>query len=248
MLIEKFDIRYVKSPLLGSSELISHAFMCRPTEDIGKLDQVRSFKRSWDMKAEEVALVDQVHGSEIVRIKSASKAVKKFSSVKADAIITDVRGLPIGICTADCVPILLFDDMTMTIGAVHAGWRGTSLGIVEKTIDKMIRDFGTDPKNLKASIGPHIGPCCYTVGDEVYNTFKSRSKLLGFTKNDEGKFVLNLAAANRHQLIRRGVPQNRIDIIEYCTSCRTDLFYSYRKEGEGTGRNLNFILLKKLTD
>jgi polyphenol oxidase len=179
-----------------------------------------------------------------------------------DGLITDTPGLLLGIQTADCLPIILVDPKRRAVGVFHAGWRGTVKRIVEKGVGKMRFCFGSRPHDLKAAIGPGIHGCCYTVGEEVRENFESqfayaaklfrevresdpvREKypLLFLTARAPGhselpkKIFLDLVEANRRQLIAAGVPAKNIEASPLCTSCRTDLLFSYRAEKGQTGR------------
>ncbi len=147
-----------------------------------------------------------------------------------DALITQTPGLALSIRTADCFPILLADPRAGVVAAIHAGWRGTAAGIVQETVRRMRAQFGTDAADLFAAIGPGIGACCYEVGDEVARRFGLR-----------GKGKIDLAEANRAQLIECGVKAGRIKSIGRCTFCEPGIFFSYRREGEKAGRMVSFI-------
>lgn len=139
---------------------------------------------------------------------------------------------------ADCTP-LIFYDKKLHIGAVtHAGWRGTAAKIGVKTIEKMGVNFGTNPQDIIALIGPAIGLCCYEVSEEV------RDKLIETVNNKTGLYKnrnVDLKGINAQQLQEIGVKQ--IDICPYCTSCNNDLFYSYRKENGTTERHYAILKL-----
>ena len=161
--------------------------------------------------------------------------------------------------TADCVPILLADPVKKIIGVVHAGWRGAAKGIVQKTVETMVKQFGSDGKALLAAIGPSIGSCCYKVDEAVAKEFGGNEYLIllypplkkGESKGDLAKggrgdveWGLDLKRANFIQLLNMGILEKNISVENLCTSCRNDLFFSYRKDGKITGRQLNFIMMK----
>jgi YfiH family protein len=147
-----------------------------------------------------------------------------------DALLTNRPGLRLSVRTADCYPILLADSRNRAVAAVHAGWRGAADEIVAKTIAKMRTQFGTSPPDIVAAIGPGIGVCCYQVGAEV-------AQLFGV----EGAGRVDLAAANRCQLIDAGVEDRHIDVLGGCTSCDAARFYSFRREKEEAGRMISYI-------
>lgn len=178
-------------------------------------------------KQNEMASLTQIHSTQALR------AVGLGNAGEGDALITNMSGVPISIRTADCLPILLADPEHFAIGAVHAGWRGTAGEIVCRTLDTMRSEFGTAPERLVAAIGPGIGLCCYEVGKEVAQRF-------GFTQATH----LDLAAINRGQLVSAGVPASQIDTLGRCTKCESDLFHSYRRDGERAGRMISYIVRK----
>ena len=176
----------------------------------------------------------------------------------ADALITRQPGVLLVVQTADCVPILLADTRTRAVAAIHSGWRGTLRRIAEKTLGRMRIEFGTRPEHVIAAIGPAIGRCCYEVGSDVAREFHSQFSearewfdgpfdSLAAGENDPNwlpwltmmppghqppapTVQLDLLAANRAILIGAGVPPQQIFSSDFCTACRTDLFFSYRRE------------------
>ncbi len=188
--------------------------------------------------------------------------VEPDEPLTGDGLITATPGLLLGIQTADCLPIVLVDSKRRAVGVFHAGWRGTVKRIVEKGVGEMHRWFGTRPEDMKAAIGPGVGGCCYEVGEEVRTRFESQfsyaAKLFREVKDSDPvrekypllflsarapghgelppKIFLDLAEANRRQLLSVGVPANSIEASPVCTNCRTDLLFSYRAEKGKTGR------------
>jgi polyphenol oxidase len=177
----------------------------------------------------QMASLTQIH-SALVR-----NALEPGCAGEADALVTDRPGVTLSIRTADCFPILLADPEHRAIAAIHAGWRGTAEEIVCRTIDTMRSDFGTSPERISAAIGPGIGKCCYEVGEDVAR----RLGIEGFGLDAAGH--IDLAAINREQLIRAGVPPSHIDTLGRCTFCDPALFHSYRRDREQAGRMISFI-------
>lgn len=202
--------------------------------------------RAFDISLEALVTVRQVHGNDILVIDERNEDYSHFLSVESDAIITSQKGVMIGICVADCAPILLLDQEKQVIAAVHAGWQGTAAKLVTKTVAGMKSIFECDPRNLQAVIGPCIGKCCYEVDTPVKQAFS----LSGIPWNSfaeetsEGKWRLDLAAANRDLLLVAGVPAEAIQVSDMCVSCHRELFFSYRRDGGETGRQMGFIMLK----
>ena len=208
----------------------------------------------------------QIHSDLIHHISEVPKN-KDNAALAGDGMLTSVPGILLGILTADCLPVILVDAKRRAVGVFHAGWRGTVKRIVEKGVGEMHRWFGTDPGDLKAAIGPGIRGCCYEVGPEVRSAFEAQfsygSSLFRETKERNEvhekyplffltarapghsalpkKIFLDLAEANRRQLIHAGVPAKNISDIGLCTSCRKDLFFSHRAEKGVTGRMMAVV-------
>ncbi|MBI5598104.1 MAG: peptidoglycan editing factor PgeF [Deltaproteobacteria bacterium] len=191
-----------------------------------------------------LATVRQVHGDNVVTVESSG--ARDYTSVEADAIITAVQGAAVGVLTADCLPILIFDPGKRAAAAVHAGWRGTVRRVAERAVCTMIEKFGSDAGGLRASLGPSIGPCCYVVGKDVTDEFK---KAFG---RDAERYVkaegrdsarVDIRGANMLLLKEAGLREENIGVENICTSCRNDVFFSYRKDGKDTGRQLSFIMV-----
>ena len=201
--------------------------------------------------------VRQIH-SDIIRCVDAVPA----EPLSGDGLITATPGLLLAIQTADCLPVILVDTKRHVVGVFHAGWRGTVSRIVEKGVGEMHRCYSTNPRDLKAAIGPGIQGCCYEVGEEVRIKFESQFEygaslfrevkdsdpvrekypLLFLTARAPGhselpkKIFLDLVAANRQQLLAAGVPKKSIETSPLCTNCHPDLVFSYRAEKGKTGR------------
>lgn len=157
---------------------------------------------------------------------------------EGDALVTDDRGLSVGIRTADCVAILLLDELRRAVAAVHAGWRGTVAHIARRTVEKLGQDFGTLPAHVFAALGPCIRECCYEVGQEVADQFKP---LFPEWTAAPGKRHIDLPEANRRILIGAGVSDSRIFDSGLCTACLSEQFYSFRREPANPGRMLSSI-------
>lgn len=181
-------------------------------------------------------MVTQVHGHEIVEVKDEGAGVAHRS---ADALITNCSHLPIAVQVADCTPIFLYDPVGPALAAIHAGWRGTSQKIVEMAIGRLQARYQSEPSNLKAVIGPHIGACCYEVDEPVQRVFAEADLLFALepSKNKEARWQLDLGAANEHILLARGVQPENVTNANLCTSCDAR-FFSHRRDGFPTGRML----------
>ena len=193
---------------------------------------------------------EQLHGSSVAVIRSGDRgkgAVIETDAVRgADAMITNEPDLPLAILVADCVAISLYDSRKNAIGIVHAGWKGTLARIVEKAVAAMNREYDTKPGDVVAGLSPAIGPCHYPVGEEVAGEFRvsfGASAAAIVRPDPEGGDSLDLWEANLLQLIGAGVPRENIEASRMCTACRTELFYSYRRDGVRTGRFAGIIRL-----
>jgi YfiH family protein len=178
----------------------------------------------------------QVHGADIRvvhELEEARPAENQLGdTIYCDAIVSDTPGVLAGVKTADCVPILLGDTKTGAFAAVHAGWRGTLATIVQIAVGRLVSEFGVHPANLRVAIGAAAGPCCYEVGQDVIDAFTNKFEYGTelFRPTRPGHAFVDLLAANQLQLMSAGVKRERIHSAPICTMCRTDLFFSYRKE------------------
>ena len=203
----------------------------------------RRFLNVFD-KNYELATAWQVHGDDVKIVRNYEDV--KNSEEKFDALVSDLKNILVGVKTADCVPVLLGDPQTRAFAAIHAGWRGTVESIVIKAIEKMKNEFGTNPQDLIAAIGPAATCQNYEIGQDVIDAFEkkfSESEKL-FTPTRDGHALVDLHLANKDQLLSIGVAAENIYIAPFCTMERTDLFFSYRVEKKlygKTGRLLAVI-------
>jgi len=212
-----------------------------------------------------IVTLRQFH-SNLVTVASAADAGRERPR-KADGAITAEPGLLIAIQTADCIPVLVADKRRRVVGAFHAGWRGTVKRIVELGVGRMRMEFGSQPEDLIAAIGPGMGPCCYEVGQELVSEFESqftygrelfrevfdsdpvRAKypMLFLTQRAPGhssigpSLHLDLIEANRRQLMDAGVKAAAIRVTGGCTGCDAELFFSHRTSQGHAGRMMSVI-------
>ena len=176
-------------------------------------------------------------GEAVIETVGAAGAVEE-----ADGLMTRKPGILIGIQTADCIPVLVVDPVRRAVGAFHAGWRGTVQRIVERGVARMGEEFGSNPAELLAAIGPGIGACCYAVGDEVRERFAADFSYADalFTR-DGADMRLDLTEANRRQLLAAGLRAESVATVGGCTSCQPQLFYSHRASGGRAGRMMAVV-------
>ena len=161
-----------------------------------------------------------------------------------DALMTNVPQLCIGVSTADCIPVLLFDPIRRAVSAVHAGWRGTVLRIVQKAVEAMHETYGTEAADLQAVVGPGISLDSFEVGDEVYEQFQVAGFEMDTISRRDEKWHINLPECNRIQLVESGVLPSHIQMTNICTFQACDRFFSARRLGIQSGRIFTGILLK----
>jgi YfiH family protein len=201
---------------------------------------------AFDIPEQNLVTVNQIHGNRLLIVDEKTQDWRHGGKLEYDGIISAMPGVALGIKTADCVPVFLADRAKRVVGAVHAGWKGTSLEIAAKAVGVFIKEFASTPANILAVIGPSIGSCCYEVDESVFHNFdnnQSRESFLIEGKK-EGKWMLDLPAANRSQLLDAGVSPDNIFSADICTSCSGDTFFSHRGENRDTGRQINFIMLR----
>jgi YfiH family protein len=170
-----------------------------------------------------MASLEQIHSAAVLVAERAG------SAGHGDALVTNLPGVMVSVRAADCFPILLADARNRAVAAVHAGWRGTAAHIIAGTLREMRERFGTGAADVYAAIGPGIGACCYEVGIEVARQF-------GLAQAGR----IDLAAANRSQLITAGVPAGHIEIMGGCTQCDARRFHSFRRDRDRAGRMISF--------
>lgn len=211
----------------------------------------------------------QIHSAAIHRVGRADAGDE--AHLQGDGMMTCEPGILLGIQTADCIPVLIADRKKRAVAAFHAGWRGTLKRIVEHGVGRMRLEFGSQPEDLTAVIGPGIRACCYSVGEEVKMEFESQFRyaaelfsevydsdpikekypMLFLTARAPGhshlgpSLHLDLIEANRRQLLDAGLSVENIHIQGDCTSCRTDRYFSHRAEQGFTGRSLSVIGIRE---
>lgn len=185
----------------------------------------------------------QIHSDQVIDADQLTHTIwngigTEESTPTGDALISKINNTTLGVFTADCIPISILDLNTPSVAIVHAGWRGTEAHIVIKTLDKMKEHYGTKAHHCLIHLGPSIQKCCYEVGEDLLFKFSQK-----FGPSVVYGNHLCLQTANAKQLIDYSVPETSISISPYCTSCNINLFYSYRAEGQETGRMLSYIQL-----
>lgn len=261
-------MKFVTSNILAQYDSITHAFLTRiggvssgPFASLNfdnskgdiysNIDRNRAIVSKFlNFNPNRLITTNQVHRDNIFIVDSPSEVfqnqIMNSKKMSADAILTNQKGVAIGVMTADCLPIILFDPVKRVAGIAHAGWRGTAKGICKNVIKSLSDHFESKPEDILVALGPSIGPCCYEVGVDVVSHFTSMISCTDEILIEVGgnRWKLDLRKANVSQLVECKVMKKSISISNFCTSCNTNLFFSYRKEGNLTGRQLNLVLIK----
>ena len=205
------------------------------------------------MKMSDFIIPHQTHGTRVLKIDEEFLKLDHTTSIEimygVDSIITDIRDKFLCVTTADCVPIIIFDKKTKAIAAIHAGWKGTSGKIVDKTISAMQKEYNSTPQDMFVGIGPAISQQNYEVGNEVIQEMSDNGIDLSHSnvcteKDSTSKYHINLKEINRRELISLGVPEANIETSQLCTFEKQELFFSARRQTVHSGRMLTGIMLK----
>ncbi len=190
----------------------------------------------------EIVTMHQVHGARVVRVDTPDKDIED-----ADAMLTNVAGVGLGILTADCVPALLVAPSAKVAVAVHAGWRGTAAGVLPVAVAAVQREYGVSVGDLRVALGPSIGGCCYevesTIASQIERKWGSLSHAAWQSAGERGR--LDLRLANAEIMMRAGIPAENIVHVGPCTACTVTDFFSHRREQGRTGRQLSVLGWKR---
>lgn len=219
---------------------------------INTSDDMKNVKRNYDIISDafgidlsRTVLSNQVHGDEVLLVEENHICGDFLNNEKVrniDALVTNKKGITLVTLYADCVPVILYDPVKNACSLVHSGWKGTVKKISQKAIRTMSEEFGCDPNDIIAGIGPSIGKEGFEVSKDVHDIFKSDFKSeVAFEEN--GRFSVDLWEANREILVSSGIAENNIAMANLCTYSNTDEFFSYRKNKD-TGRMAAMITLK----
>lgn len=234
----------VSTGIWGSMNIAMH----RGDEDANVVENYKILGKCIGFETEDLVLSHQTHSDIVRKVGRADHiGLDHHEYPECDALITNEPGVGLVIFTADCTPILLHDPVTGAVGAVHAGWRGTASGIVKKTVDMMVAEYGCDPADIHAAIGPNIGQCCFETDKDVPDALLAA---LGNEMNEyielyeNGKYHVDLKEANAMWLRRAGV--RNIEISISCTACRPDRYWSHRVTGGDRGSQGAVILCQEV--
>ncbi len=206
-------------------------------QPINVLKNREILSHKWNFILQNLIYMDQVHGNRVEVIEDPSR-----NKIEAcDALITDLKNIPLMVMVADCAPLLFFDPTKRVIGVAHAGRNGTLQNIAQSVIDRMQDRYGVDPADLRVHIGTSIGVCCYEVGEDIADIV-TKSAGEEFVVKRSGRHFIDIKEINHRQLRDAGVSKDRIETSPLCTACEKD-FFSYRREGR-TGRFCAVMMLR----
>lgn len=197
------------------------------------LNNIDKIKEIFDL--EDICYLNQIHSDYI--------HTYDRNIVDGDGLITDKKRVGVGVFTADCVSVIIYDNEKKVCSSVHSGWKGTYKGIVIRAVDKMVKEYGCSPENMEVFIGPHARRCCYEVGNDLIEKFKA----LPIFKNEDintGRNI-DLNKCIEIQLLHMGIKKEKINDVGECTMCSDNYkLHSYRKDKDESGRMFSFIYLK----
>ncbi len=250
-IIQKGNLKYIQFPKLSQTGIVRHIFSTRlggvSTGECSSMNM--SFNRNdkrenvlenyrilcgaVGIDTDNLVLSHQTHTNNVKTVTKADcgTGIKKPSFSDVDGLITNQPNVALVTQYADCTPLLFCDPVKRVIATSHAGWRGTVQLIGKVTVNQMKDEFGCNPKDIIAGIGPCIGKCCYEVDDPVFNEFAKIpfidiNKIL--TRKENGKYMLDLVEANRQILINSGIKEENLDCSDICTCCNADELHSHR--------------------
>jgi YfiH family protein len=233
--------RHLRLPRLDRIPGLAHGFTVKGSDPLQAI-------RAAAGRPLPLATLRQVHGAE-VRVLGGEEPLWGDGPERpqGDALLTRRADTAIGVSTADCVPILLCDPETRTLGAVHAGWRGTAAGVLKAALQALAA-AGAPPQRIVLGFGPAIGPCCFEVGDEVIEALRRVDPgAEAFVRAGRPRSRVDLVEANRRQALASGVRPDHIAAVGLCTVCEKDLLESYRRSAGAPGRMIAFAAWREPT-
>lgn len=258
---EKDGVKYLVITEFEDTNLVNHCFSTRiggvSTGEAGTLNfgftrrdtrenVLENFKiicKTIDVDYKKLVLTDQVHDNKVYKVteSDAGKGITRESDIKhIDALVTNIPNIPIVTFHADCIPVFFLDVNKRAIGLAHSGWKGTYSNISKKVVEKMVEEYGTNPKDLMCGIGPSIMQCHFEVGDDVAQMF--RDKYGDDFIEIKTKPHISLTSIVEKQLRECGV--ENIFQSNICTHCNNDIYYSYRGDNHKTGSLISLMALK----
>lgn len=262
-IMEKEGVPYLAYPLLEETGIVTHGFSTRlggvSTGDCATMnisttrgdapeaveENRRRIAAAIGVQPEDMTYTHQTHTTNVAVVEEEDRGTR---FMETDGMVTNVPGICLVTFYADCVPLYFVDPVHRAIGLTHSGWRGTVGRIGRITVEKMAENYGTDPKDVIAAIGPSICQDCYEVSRDVICRFRENFPEecwpdLFYNKGD-GKYQLDLWKANEHILAEAGILKEHIATTNVCTHCNPDILFSHRAAGERRGNLSAFLALK----
>lgn len=264
------EVCYLTYPLLEKTGMVKHGFstrvggvsegflgsmnlsFSRGDEESNVRENYRRMAKALDVEEDSFVFSAQTHTTNIRKVTADDKGkglVKPLDYQDVDGLITDVPGLCLTTFYADCVPLYFVDPVHKAIGLSHSGWRGTVSKMGEVTLQRMVEEYGTNPADVIAAIGPSICQDCYEVSEDVIiefrNAFAKEHWDELYYEKDNGKYQLNLWKANEIVLTDAGVLKNNIAITNVCTCCNSDVLFSHRASNGKRGNLAAFMMIKQ---
>ena len=216
------------------------------------LENLKIFADAVGFEPERVISLPQIHSDIIYKVgeENCGEGYFKTENIReGDGYITNQKGILLGVKAADCVPILFEaekDGKIVAVGAVHAGWRGSVAKIAPKCVEMLCREYRVTPENIRIAIGPCIHKCCYEVGEDFLQSVSDalcREVAEKFVMREGDRLVCDLVGLNRHLLLDCGILPLNIDVIDECTCCNPEKFFSHRYSKGNRGTMLNVIYM-----
>ena len=267
--IEK-EVPYLEYPLLTDTKIVHHGFstrlggvgqgcyasmnlsFTRGDDEAAVRENYHRIAKSIGVKCENMVLSQQTHTTNVRVVTEKDKGkgiVKPLDYTDVDGMVTNIHGICLVTFYADCVPLYFVDPVQKAIGLSHSGWRGTVGKIGKETIRKMEEQYGSDPKDILAAVGPSICKDCYEVSEDVIlefqKNFKERYWKDLFYRKENGKYQLDLWKANEIIFKESGILPEHISVTNVCTHCNSEILYSHRTSGDRRGNLAAFLALKE---
>lgn len=267
--IEK-EVPYLEYPLLTDTKIVHHGFstrlggvsqgcyasmnlsFTRGDDEAAVRENYHRIAKSIGVKCENMVLSQQTHTTNVRVVTEKDKGkgiVKPLDYTDVDGMVTNIPGICLVTFYADCVPLYFVDPVQKAIGLSHSGWRGTVGKIGKETIRKMEEQYGSDPKDILAAVGPSICKDCYEVSEDVIlefqKNFKERYWKDLFYRKENGKYQLDLWKANEIIFKESGILPEHIAVTNVCTHCNSEILYSHRTSGDRRGNLAAFLALKE---
>lgn len=238
--VERNGRRYGQFPQFAELDGLVHAYTTRPLDVSFRADDRRAERTAnrnqaltdWGLPADTLRYCEQVHADRLAIVTTETPA---GPLADCDGAATATPGVPLMSFSADCPLVLFFDPVQRAVAVVHASWRCTVGGLVTRMVDLLRTTYGTRPEQLHVGIGPGAGPTQYEVQDDVYQAAATLPQRDACFRRTDGRMTFDLWTASTQLLVAAGVPVTRIAVAGICTMSRTDVFYSFRREGRGCG-------------